>query len=1329
MAIGLINAAKELARGYQPLLLATLTFHDGAVLRLSTHNLNSADGSYNYGGFAYLPRILNQDIAALAALSEGGVDVPPSVTLKLNDGDQFLWRNWETTKGFRGARLELRFIFWNVGQNDFSSDSMIPFVGMCSAPQMDATTLTVTAQSLLNMQQVTLPTLRVQPRCPWPFPRTALERQDGADNDDSWFFECGYSPDASGGNARGNLNTGSPFTTCDYTRADCEARGMFGLDSASRITSRNGAIAWDPPKSWKSRSYLAGKDVEGVNTANEAKYNDPVPLVYGTTWVDPVVANVQGDGNTTRFEAILCYGYIGDILKVVVNDTDIPAAQNMDGGSYIVSDANFAWYLVNRGGRSGGANELPGWDGLGDPYGSMATIAIVVPKVVAESGSAPRVRVLLAGPRVRKYTGLGDGDYEWVTGPSIGGWFGGGKNMNNAWVLMDLMMKGGLAYSDFDRASWIAAGALCDGLVDFTAQDGTTQQHPRFLCSVAVTKRRSAAEIIRGVRNAARMLIYPDPGTGKIKCVVRQTLAAQQPAPIAASNYNTAIASKLLDGTSAGGYVAYRFDASSILRTENGDSSLRLTSRGNSELPTRMSLQYPDIHGNWAVDSITLTDTESLVRNSNNESPQSFPLEGICSFDHAKRAIAVWMAEQLRGNPRLSPVGDAGATLGCEFETSYKAVRLELGQLCLLHMPNRGIDNQLVRIQRIAPTTNGERYRIGASFHSDEWYVDSFGQEDPGRYAGNARNRLARPPYPLLGQSQTNGFTDPDPLRGRERSFGLESRKDAAGRFRAIARLIPPVNTFPAALRPPYVPFQGGVDSTGGSLTGNRDYYVALCAVNADGEISPHSQFCKIAVPAGTSTNKISVPSIDWGDGTTGYALFVGTEPMRLWHQADGVDPFFTGAPSAIEFLGPIDESQALFPIPDGEYDFARIKVKRARNLGVFGSEISGVTATTITIAGARWIVNQWAGYDCSIIGSNEGFDGCRDYNFRVVSNGSETLTVSTAYDPAPNSVIDFTDGKRWLLVMRPKPGTVTLNSIEEPNWNNSLAVAPEVLYVRSASNDGPIVIEVPDHGLSTGAHVRVDGVGGNTAANGLWPITVLDDNYFSLDGSVGNGEYTTGGVVRRLLGGLSPDEAKGKLLRIIAGKGRGSVYRIASNTATVITIEGTWSITPDATTRFITEEPSWAKIIDTSPAITSRPIPEEASEYELDLQGLERQPLLAIIVPVDGGGNEAVESLCPIRDFYLYHSLAPPLTEREVRSSTTVRQNDRRLLVYTDQVAVTVILDSTVRRVADPLEIKHVAGSNTCTLQMAAGDTFDDGTTSKTLPVGAALQIGLSLT
>jgi hypothetical protein len=66
---------------------------------------------------------------------------------------------------------------------------------------------------------------------------------------------------------------------------------------------------------------------------------------------------------------------------------------------------------------------------------------------------------------------------------------------------------------------------------------------------------------------------------------------------------------------------------------------------------------------------------------------------------------------------------------------------------------------------------------------------------------------------------------------------------------------------------------------------------------------------------------------------------------------------------------------------------------------------------------------------------------------------------------------------------------------------------------ITGATNASPIVITISSHGYTTGQKVAIQGVGGNTAANGVWTITVVDSNTFSLDGSTGNGAYTSGGT------------------------------------------------------------------------------------------------------------------------------------------------------------------------------------------------------------------------
>src|SRR6185312_3167643 len=66
---------------------------------------------------------------------------------------------------------------------------------------------------------------------------------------------------------------------------------------------------------------------------------------------------------------------------------------------------------------------------------------------------------------------------------------------------------------------------------------------------------------------------------------------------------------------------------------------------------------------------------------------------------------------------------------------------------------------------------------------------------------------------------------------------------------------------------------------------------------------------------------------------------------------------------------------------------------------------------------------------------------------------------------------------------------------------------------ITGATNASPIKIAVANHGLNTGETVVIAGVGGNTAANGTWVITIVDASNFNLNGSAGNGAYTSGGT------------------------------------------------------------------------------------------------------------------------------------------------------------------------------------------------------------------------
>lgn len=75
---------------------------------------------------------------------------------------------------------------------------------------------------------------------------------------------------------------------------------------------------------------------------------------------------------------------------------------------------------------------------------------------------------------------------------------------------------------------------------------------------------------------------------------------------------------------------------------------------------------------------------------------------------------------------------------------------------------------------------------------------------------------------------------------------------------------------------------------------------------------------------------------------------------------------------------------------------------------------------------------------------------------------------------------------------------------------------AADAIDIASSTNATPIQVNTSAaHGLSTGDLVFIADHATNTAANGLWPVTVVDADSFTLDDSVGNGVGGATGTVR----------------------------------------------------------------------------------------------------------------------------------------------------------------------------------------------------------------------
>lgn len=86
---------------------------------------------------------------------------------------------------------------------------------------------------------------------------------------------------------------------------------------------------------------------------------------------------------------------------------------------------------------------------------------------------------------------------------------------------------------------------------------------------------------------------------------------------------------------------------------------------------------------------------------------------------------------------------------------------------------------------------------------------------------------------------------------------------------------------------------------------------------------------------------------------------------------------------------------------------------------------------------------------------------------------------------------------------------------------STALTIDEQELTVTDASNEDPIVITSAGHGLSDSDVVKIEDIRGNYSANGTWVVDAIDADTFSLNNSLGTGEYTGGGTIYQGTGSI----------------------------------------------------------------------------------------------------------------------------------------------------------------------------------------------------------------
>ncbi len=125
-------------------------------------------------------------------------------------------------------------------------------------------------------------------------------------------------------------------------------------------------------------------------------------------------------------------------------------------------------------------------------------------------------------------------------------------------------------------------------------------------------------------------------------------------------------------------------------------------------------------------------------------------------------------------------------------------------------------------------------------------------------------------------------------------------------------------------------------------------------------------------------------------------------------------------------------------------------------------------------------------------------------------------FTGRTAFGAAPTLNAALTTAASTAAALGTELGYTGYARTVMPVASLNAAAAVPASTVSAASNTAPISITTTaPHGLVTGDIVTVTGVVGNTAANVVGTaITVTSPTTFTLNGTTGNGAYTSGGTV-----------------------------------------------------------------------------------------------------------------------------------------------------------------------------------------------------------------------
>jgi len=932
--------AKEVLTADTPVFLFVCTMADGSLQNWSSQTIQVS-------GTQYSGRVVKHNLFEAQVASDTQIGGSPKLSFELANADSY-FSQIEQEIGFKGSLLIVSSLFVNTTTGAATTDAIVVFRGLVNPPDLiTESTFRLSAMNRMSMQRTQLPEVSVQRLCPWRFPTTAAQRTEGLDggpeNKYSFFYRCGYSADQTGG--VGNLNAGAPYTSCALTRSDCVLHGMFTSDSRGNATGRYGGLEYVPATILVRGAGQKSLQLSNVQD-NQAAYNDPVPLVYGTQWHFPDVVFSRNDGNLTRMEVLLCMGEIQGVLTVLVNDIVIPQAvngQNMTSTGW--------WSLISAGTRNGQQDPNFGDGGsgpIGDPYGSMAYLSIVVPNQINDGSSIPTVQVLMQGMKLMMFDSSGN---------SLGAAF----SSNPTWVLLDILRRSAYGLDEINCASFATAAAYCDGLITVDDPIAGEVSMPRFECNFALKSQRSAGEIIRSLRNASRIYLVLNT-SGLLEARIENTFALQQ-AMLPANSNSTEMFN--------GGWPAYEFDETSIARNSDGSANFKISTKGAQDTPNQLTVEFQDEFNQYQQDSLSLTDGNDSDL-CNQIIAASWDAMGISNFSQASRMLLLGLNRGIEGNQFV------------EFETSVKALGLMPGDLITVTYLKENLQRAPFRVQKVTPGGSFRTAIISAQLHNDLWYSDTTSSIIGGRgWQAGQGSGLPSPVGGTVLDANGNlqlGITEAE-VTGSDGSTDVELTVAFTEPSGQIGTLSAPVVSLVAT-----------VTSTGGTLAGGTTWFYAVSAIDSGGGESPLSFIVQASTGAGVNTNSIALSGIGLPVGATVFNVYRGVTPQQLFRiassQAPGTAFLDTGMPPL-----------AILP-PDPQFDHVDLYWRWEL---VPEAPVTVHSSTTVGNGTLALTVNQ---YQSAVVRISRGTGAGQEQ--QITGNSATVITVGQPWTVEPDATSYF---------------------------------------------------------------------------------------------------------------------------------------------------------------------------------------------------------------------------------------------------------------------------------------------------------------------------------